>query len=86
MAIPVYILGALTTLICAILLLRRYAQSRAKLLFWSGWCFVFLTLSNVLLFVDLVVFPTQVDLYPLRLISAVTGMSLLLYGLIWESQ
>jgi hypothetical protein len=86
MAIAVYVLGALTTLICAVLLLRRYAQSRAKLLFWSGLCFVGLTVSNVLLFVDLVVFPTQVDLYALRLSTAVIGMTLLLYGLIWESQ
>jgi hypothetical protein len=86
MAGLVYLLGALTTLICALLLLRRYVQSRAKLLFWSGLCFACLTVSNVLVFVDLVIFPTEVDLYAPRLITAIIGMSLLLYGLIWESQ
>jgi len=86
MAGTVYLLGALTTLICAVMLLRRYAQSHAKLLFWSGLCFACLTVSNVLVFFDLVVFPTEVDLYGLRLVTAVLGMSLLLYGLIWESQ
>jgi hypothetical protein len=86
MAGLVYLLGAVTTLVCAVLLLRRYVQSRAKLLFWSGLCFGCLTVSNVLVFVDLVVFPTEVDLYALRLLTAVIGMFLLLYGLIWESQ
>ncbi len=86
MAAVVYLLGALVTLMCAVLLLRRYAQSHAKLLFWSGLCFSCLTVSNVLVFFDLVVFPTDVDLYAPRLITAVIGMSLLLYGLIWESQ
>ena len=44
MAAVVYLLGALVTLVCAVLLLRRYAQSHAKLLFWSGLCFACLTL------------------------------------------
>src|SRR5687768_15005472 len=36
----VYILGALTTLLCAFLLLRGFVQGREKLLLWSGLCFV----------------------------------------------
>jgi hypothetical protein len=75
MAIAVYVLGTLTTLLCAVLLLRRYAQSRAKLLFWSGLCFAFMTASNGLLFVDLVMLP-QIDLYALRLVTALIAMSL----------
>ena len=86
MAGIVYLLGMLVTLACAVLLLRRYLQSHAKLLFWSGLCFACLTVSNLLVFFDLVVFPTEVDLYGVRLVTAVLGMSLLLYGLIWESQ
>jgi hypothetical protein len=86
MAVAVYILGALSTLICAVLLLRRYQQSRAKLLLWSGLCFALLTVSNTMVFVDLALLPTQVDLYLPRLVTAALGMSLLLYGLIWESQ
>ena len=57
MAEAVYILCALTSLACAAMLLRGYARSRARFLLWSGLCFVGLTINNVLLFVDKVVFP-----------------------------
>jgi hypothetical protein len=80
----VYVLGFLTTLACAVLLLRGYGQVKRKLLLWSGLCFVGLALSNLLLFVDLVLVPT-VDLYRWRLVAAAVAMGFLLYGLIWES-
>ena len=82
----VYVLGALTTLLCAILLLRGYVRGRERLLLWSGLCFLGLTLSNVLLFVDLVLLPTSADLYLLRLSTAALSMLLLVYGLVWESE
>jgi hypothetical protein len=82
----VYILGTLTSLLCATLLLRSYFQSRTKLLLWSGLCFVGLTTSNALLFLDLVLLPTTTDLYVLRLATAAVAMLLLLYGLVWESE
>ncbi|HTQ35436.1 MAG TPA: DUF5985 family protein [Steroidobacteraceae bacterium] len=82
----VYILGALTTLLCAVLLLRGYARGRQRLLLWSGLCFAGLAVSNTLLFIDLVVLPTSIDLYLLRLASAAAAMLLLLYGLIWDSE
>ncbi len=85
MGAVVYCLGALTSLACAVLLLRGYSRGLKKLLLWSGLCFLGLALSNLLTFLDLVVFP-QVDLYLLRLGSALIAMALLLYGLIWESQ
>lgn len=85
MAATIYVLGALTTLLCAILLLRGYIGGRRRLLLWSGLCFAGLTVSNVLLFVDLVVFPTTMDLYTVRLGTAALAMVLLLYGLVWES-
>ena len=81
----VYILGTLTTLLCAVLLLRGYAQSRVKLLLWSGLCFAGMTVSNALLFIDLVVLSGTTDLYLLRLGAAAVAMLLLLYGLVWES-
>jgi hypothetical protein len=81
----VYILGALTTLVCAILLIRGYFRSNAKLLLWSALCFFGLTVSNTLIFVDLVLFPTK-DLYLWRLLSAAGAMLLLVYGLIWEGE
>jgi hypothetical protein len=86
MAAFVYLLGALTTLLCAILLLRGYMRGRKRLLLWSGLCFAGLTVSNTLLFVDLVLLPQAVDLYLLRLATAAAAMLLLLYGLIWESE
>lgn len=86
MAEVVYILGALTSLLCAVMLLRGYFAGRRRLLLWSGLCFAGLTLSNVLLFVDLVIFPAGVSLYTWRLGTAAVAMLLLLYGLVWESE
>jgi hypothetical protein len=80
-----YFLTCLTTLLCAILLLRAYASVRKRLLLWSGLCFVGLTVSNVFVILDLLLLPA-VDLYTYRLGSAALALCLLLYGLIWESQ
>jgi len=80
-----YFLTCLTTLLCAILLLRAYASVRKRLLLWSGLCFIGLSVSNILVILDLIFLPS-VDLYTYRLGSAALGLSLLLYGLIWESQ
>jgi len=80
----VYILGTLTTLACAVLLLRAFADTRKRLLLWSGLCFVGLTIANAMRFVDLVMLP-QVDLFLWRLVPAAIGMLLLLFGLIWDS-
>ena len=80
----VYILGTLTTLACAVLLLRGFASTRKRLLLWSGLCFVGLTIANAMRFVDLVMLP-EVDLYMWRLVAAAIAMSLLLFGLIWDS-
>jgi hypothetical protein len=84
MAAAVYVIGILVTGLCAALLLNAYARVRQKLLLWSGLCFVGLTISNVLLFVDLAVW-TDVNLYTWRLSTAAISMALLLYGLVWES-
>lgn len=84
MATIVYVLCALTSLACALLLLRGYRQSGARLLLWSGLFFVGLFLNNVLLIVDVRVVP-QVNLAVIRLVPAVAGVFLLLYGMIWES-
>ena len=81
----VYILGALTLLSSAALLLRGYARAKQRLLLWSGLCFAGLTISNFLAFVDLIVVP-DVDLYRGRLAVAAVALLLLLYGLIWESE
>jgi hypothetical protein len=85
MAEAVYILCALTSLACAVLLLRGYNRSRLRLLLWSGLCFVFLAVSNLVLFADLVLFQ-GIDMSLWRSSIALVGIATLLYGLIWDAQ
>jgi hypothetical protein len=84
MATAIYVLCALTSIACAFLLLRGYSQSRVRLLFWSGLCFAGFALNNILLILDLSVLP-DVDLEMWRTLPALAGVSLLIYGLVWES-
>lgn len=84
-AIIVYVLCAVTSGLCAVLLLRGYAKSRARLLLWSGLCFAGLALNNLLLVIDVRVVP-ELDLSLWRTIPALIGISLLVYGLIWETR
>lgn len=79
----VYGLCALTSVLCAILLLRGYLRSRVRLLLWSGLCFTGLALNNILLFIDVRVLP-ETDLSVVRTIPAVAGIAVLVYGLIWD--
>ncbi len=81
-----YGLAVLTSLACMLLLFRAYAASGARLLLWSALCFVCLSINNVLLFMDLVIFPTEVDLRPYRLLAGLAGVLFLLYGFIWEAE
>ena len=81
----VYILCAATSTLCAILLIRGYRQSKARLLLWSAACFVGLALNNVLLIIDLRI-GAAVDLSTWRMIPAVLGAGALLYALVWETQ
>lgn len=83
MAELIYSLCALTALACAWLSLRGYWQSRSRLLFWSGLCFVGLSVNNLLLVLDKLVFQA-VDLTTWRLTAALVAVLLLLFGLIWE--
>lgn len=85
MATLVYALCGLTSLACAVLLLRGYAESRARLLLWSGLCFTGLAVNNILLLVDKRVVPTM-DLSLWRSVPALAGLALLLYGLVWETR
>ena len=83
MAEIVYVLCGLTSIACAVLLLRGYLTTKMPLLFWAALCFIGLTIDNALLFVDLILLP-HVDLFLLRTIAALAGMIVLLYGLIWD--
>jgi Family of unknown function (DUF5985) len=92
MAATVYILCAATSILCALLLWRGYRRTRARLLLWSCLCFLFLSLNNILLFVDRVVFPETelmigiVSFPVLRSLTALIGLLLLVFGLIWDSE
>jgi len=85
MAEIVYVLCAATSILCALLLLRGYLRTRTRLLMWSTWCFVGLAINNILLFLDLAIFPDTIDLRLIRAASALAGMLLLVVGLIWEA-
>lgn len=84
MGLFVYLLCALTSLGCAVLLLLAYRRNGVRLLLWSGLCFACLALNNILLVVDSQVL--QRDLSVIRSLPTLLGISLLLYGLVWESQ
>jgi len=81
----VYVLCALTSLSCAVLLLRSYVKRHVRLLLWSGLCFCGLTLNNFILFADLYVFP-QIDLSIVRTLPALLGVVVLIVGMIWDSR
>jgi hypothetical protein len=85
MAEAVYVMCALTSLACAVLLLRGYARNKAPLLLWSGICFGGFAVNNVLLFLDKAVI-TDVDLGVLRAASGAVALIFLLYGLVSESR
>lgn len=84
MAGIVYILCMLLSFTCAVLLYRGFKQNGFKLLFWSGCGFLGFALNNLLLFVDTHLWPYN-DLSVIRLIPAVAGMVILVYGLITET-
>jgi hypothetical protein len=83
MAAVIYSLCALTSLASLVLLYRSYRATRLRLLFWSALCFLMLTITNVLLILDKLVFP-HIDFGLPRLAAALAAVLLLLFGLIWE--
>lgn len=81
----VYALGSVLTLFCSIMLFKGYWRSKSRLLLWSALFFVIFTLSNVLLYVDLIILPVETDLSLLRISLTLVGVLVLLFGLIWET-
>ena len=86
MADIAYILCTLTSIVCAGLLLRGYKQSRSRLLFWCGLCFVGLALNNILLLIDVKTPNDVLNLSHVRALPAVVGVVLMIFGLIWEKR
>jgi Family of unknown function (DUF5985) len=81
----IYSLCTLTALLCAYLLLQAYRRGGYRLLLWSGLCFVGLTINNFLLVLDKLVF-IDVDLSVWRTATALAAMTVLLYGLVWDTE
>lgn len=79
----VYILCFVASSACAWLLGRSYSRSRTRLLLWASACFVLLAGNNLLLVLDLLVFPSA-NLRIGRLLIALTAVSVLLVGFIWD--
>lgn len=84
MAGVVYILCTLTSLVCAILLLRAYMRTKSRLLFWCFSGFAGFALNNILLYIDLIVFPNLNYIINFRTVPAFIGMMIMIYGLIME--
>lgn len=78
----VYVLCAVTSLACAVMLWRGYRRSAERLLFWGSLCFTGLFFNNVMLVID-VNYP-PIDLALWRLLPGLAGVSMLIYGLITE--
>ena len=62
----VYVLCFLTSAACAWLLGRSYRRTGMRLLLWSSICFLLLAGNNLVLVLDLVVWPDDVDLRLVR--------------------
>jgi hypothetical protein len=85
MAAAVYVLCALTSLACAILLLRAYQTRGVRLLLWSGLAFVGFTAGNMMLVMDRIVIGPEVDLSLWRSLPVLAGLAVLIYGLVWDA-
>lgn len=79
----IYTLCAITALLCAALLLRAYLRNGYRLLLWSGLCFAGLTINNIFLVVDKVIW-IESDLSTVRSFAALLAMTVLIYGLIFD--
>lgn len=83
MAEFVYILCAVTSTLCATLLVKKYLAKKKALLLWTALAFGAFALNNALLVLDLILVP-ELDLSMVRVSVLLAGFLVLLYGLIWE--
>ena len=81
----VFLICIATSVVCMWLLFRGWRRTGTRLLLWSALCFVFLALNNLLVFVDVIILPVEIDLRPLRLAASLVAVAVLLWGLLWES-
>lgn len=79
----VYVLCFLAALACAALLFRAFHHSGSRLLLWTGLGFAALTVNNLLLVLDLVVW-RDVDLWGARQGASLLAIGIFVYGFLWE--
>jgi hypothetical protein len=83
MAAIVYVLCALTSVACMVLLVRGYFATRTRLLLWASLGFCALAVNNIILVLDRLVLPH--DLALARVLTALLGVSIMLYGCICDA-
>lgn len=83
MATAVYLLCAVTSALCAVLLLREFRRRGTRLLLWSSLSFAGFAVSNSLVFTDFVLWPER-DLTLIRSLTACGAVALLVFGLVWD--
>jgi hypothetical protein len=86
MAQIIYGLCAMTSALCAWLLLHAYRRTDYRLLFWCGLFFTISTFNNLLLVVDKLIFPVEVDLSVPRYLVALVALGILFRGVIFEEE
>lgn len=82
-ATAVYVLSFLTSATCGFLLVRSYLANRTRLLSWCAACFVLLAVNNFFVVTDMLIIP-DIDFTYVRSLMALSAVSTLLYGFIWE--
>ena len=84
-AAVIYGLCAVLALVCAWLLFTAYRRSRYRLLLWSSLFFMLTTVNNIFLVVDKLLLP-EGDLSLWRTATALVAMTVLIIGLVLESE
>lgn len=81
----IYLLCALASAACTVLLLRAHLRSPTRMLFWSAIAFALMAADNALLVVDMV-FVREYDLRAVRTFVGLSGMVVLLLALICQPE
>lgn len=81
----VYVLCFVTSGACAWLLARSYLRNGTRLLLWSAISFVFLAANNLVLVLDLVIWP-DADLRIERLLLSLAAVVAMVWGFVWQVQ
>ena len=83
--VAIYVLCLVTCIGCAYLLLRGFRRTGARLLLWTGICFSLLSLNNLAVVLDIVVFVHE-DLQGWRHAASLAAVTALIVGLVWEAE